>query len=110
MHVLHVHARHLHEILPMSHQGTNLANRLLRAERRLQQADRVQVLKPLAIQHVRFSTGNMVHMLGIDQMDFDTPSLQNLEQRDPINAGGIPWPRYPRGIAAASRPTRTDPA
>ena len=73
----------------MAHQRANLANGLFGAKRRPQQTHRMQVLKPLAIQHVGFSAGNMMHMLSIHQVNFDSACLQNLEQRYPIHTGGF---------------------
>ena len=69
----------------MAHQRTNLANGLFGAKRGPQQTHRMQILEPLAIQHVGLSTRNVVDMLSIHQMDFDTTGLQNLEQRYPIH-------------------------
>src|SRR4030095_4460054 len=85
LHVLHVDAGHLNEVFTMPHQGTNFTDGLFGAKVCLQYADRVQVLKPLAIQNIGFTSGNMVDMLSVDQMHFNAPSLQDLKQRNPVN-------------------------
>src|SRR5436190_5009151 len=89
MHMLHVHAGHLNEIFAMPHQRTNLANGMFGTKRGFQQTHRMQILKPLAIQHVGFAARNVMHMLSIDQMNFNTASLKDLEQRYPVDASGF---------------------
>src|SRR6266850_2748049 len=85
--MLDMHAGHLNEIFTMPHQRTNFANSLFWAKRCLQQANRMQILKPLAIENIGFAAGNVMHMLSIDQMNFNASSLQDLKQRDPVNTG-----------------------
>src|SRR5689334_3833230 len=85
--MLHMNAGQLDQIVAMPHQRTDFADRLFGTKRGFQQTHRMQILKPLAIQHVGFATGNMVHMLGIDEMDFNTARFQNLKQRYPVHTG-----------------------
>src|SRR6266850_1545219 len=47
----------------------------------------MQILKPLTIEDVGLATGNVMHMLSIDQMDFDAARFQDLKQRYPVDAG-----------------------
>src|SRR5262245_42313119 len=78
-------AGHLNQIFTMPHQRANLADGVLGTKRGFQQTHRMQILKPLAIQNVGLSARDMMHMLSIDQMNFNAASLQDLEQRDPID-------------------------
>src|SRR4030095_14857346 len=87
--MLDMHAGHLNQVFTMPHQRTNFANRLFWAKGCPQQANRMQILKPLAIENVRFAAWNMMHVLGIDQMDLNAPSLEDLKQQDPIETGRI---------------------
>ena len=47
----------------------------------------MQILKPLAIENIGFAARNVMHMLSIDQMNFNASSLQDLKQRNPIDTG-----------------------
>src|SRR5688572_27240036 len=46
----------------------------------------MQILQPLAIQHIGLAARHVMHMLRIDQMNFDTLRLQDLTQRDPVHS------------------------
>src|SRR5881296_2174893 len=87
--MLHMHTGHLNEVFAMPHQGANFAYGVFGAKRGPQQAHRMQILKPLTIEHVRLAAGNVMHMLSIDQMNFNTPRFQNLKQRYPVHSGGF---------------------
>ena len=54
-----------------------------------QQTDGVQILKPLAVTDVGFSTGEIFAVAGIDQTDFQAGSFEDLEEGNPIDAGGF---------------------
>ena len=54
-----------------------------------QQADRVQVLKPLAIADIGFAAGKIFAMTGVDQADLQAGGFEDLEQRDPVNTGRL---------------------
>src|SRR5438128_4626974 len=82
-----MHTRHLNEVSAMPHQRTNFADGLVPAKRGRQQTHRMQILKPLAIEDVGLATGNVMHMLSIDQMDINAPRFQDLKQRYPVHAG-----------------------
>ena len=56
VHMLHMHASHFNQAFAMAHQRTNFTNRLFRSKR-LFQTDRMQILKPLTVQHVGLASG-----------------------------------------------------
>src|SRR2546422_6570160 len=87
--MLHMHAGHLNQVFAMTHERTNFADRLFGAKRGPQQANRVQILKPLTIQYVGLAARNVMHVLSIDQMDFNISRLQDLKQWDPVDASGF---------------------
>jgi hypothetical protein len=47
----------------------------------------MKALQPLAIGNIGPAAGHVLKIPGIDQTYFQTGSLQNLERRDPLNAG-----------------------
>ena len=49
----------------------------------------MQLLKPLGIVDVGIATGDRLGIPGDDQHHFHSPSLKNLERRNPIHAGGL---------------------
>src|SRR5436309_2695448 len=87
--MLHMHTGHLNEVFAMPHQGANFAYGVFGTKRGPQQANRMQILKPLTIQHVRLAAGNVMDMLSIDQMDFNATRFQDLKQWYPVHPGGF---------------------
>src|SRR5438034_6987128 len=87
--MLQMHTGHLNEVLERPHQGAKFANGVFEAKRSPQQDHRMQILKPLTNEHVRLAPGNVMHMLSIDQMNFNTPRFQNLKQWYPVHSGGF---------------------
>src|SRR5262245_58289729 len=49
----------------------------------------METLQPLAVRHVGPAAGHVLKIPGVDQTYFQTGSLQNLERRYPIDAGGF---------------------
>jgi hypothetical protein len=45
----------------------------------------MQLLKPLAIQHIGLATRYILHMPCVDQHDFKAAGFQELIERDPID-------------------------
>ena len=54
-----------------------------------EQADGVQILQPLAVADIGLAAGQIFAMAGIDQADLQPRGFEDLEQRDPVNAGGL---------------------
>ena len=54
-----------------------------------QQTDGVQILQPLAVTDVGFATGEIFAVAGIDQTDFQPGGFEDLEEGNPIDAGGL---------------------
>ena len=77
------------EALAMAHQTTNRADRRRGPERSVQQAHRMQILQPLAVLHVGFAPGHVFDVTGVDQADLQTARFENLEERHPVDAGGL---------------------
>jgi hypothetical protein len=44
----------------------------------------VEILQPLAVGHVGFSAGHVLHMPGIDQADFDAGVFEQLGKGYPV--------------------------
>src|SRR3990172_2432403 len=49
----------------------------------------MQLLKPLAIKHVGLSPRNVFEVTGVDQLDLEAPLFQKLEERNPVDSGGL---------------------
>lgn len=60
-----------------------------RAEAAPQQAEHVQIAEPLAIRDVTLATGHMFDVPGIHQDDLKAAGLEDLEYRNPVDAGGF---------------------
>ena len=73
----------------MTQQGTQSTDLLRGSERNLQQSDRMQVLQPLAIGNIRFTSGHVFHMMSIDQTPFEAALFEDLEERNPEHSRGL---------------------
>src|SRR6266850_3955155 len=109
MHMLHMHASHLDEVLAVPHQGANLANGVARGETTPSANPPNADIEAIGNPTRRiFDRAHGAHA---------ERSPNGLQYRAPPEFGTegsntrrwIPWPRYRPGIAAASRPTRADP-
>jgi hypothetical protein len=67
VHMLHVRSRHLHQAVAVTQQGADNTNSILWAEGGTQQPHRVEILQPLAIDHIALAPRNVLDMLGVDQ-------------------------------------------
>ena len=65
------------------------ADLLGRAERPTEQPIGHELLQPLAVQHVGLATGDILDVARIDQQHGEAARFEQLEQRDPIHAGGF---------------------
>jgi hypothetical protein len=73
--------------LPLPVVATQGHNRIGGAEGRQQQAVAVQPLDPLGVEHVGLGTSTAAGQLArLDQPDLEATRLQQLKQRDPVNA------------------------
>lgn len=77
----------MNEILAMAPQGTDGAGFVVGAKRSAQEPNRVQVLKPLAVGNVGLSPWQVLDVMSVDEPHVDLALLQDLEQRNPIDAG-----------------------
>src|ERR1700755_944945 len=60
-----------------------------RSETGTEQPNRMQVLEPLAIRDVGLPTWNVLYVLCVDQIDLESPSFQDLVDRNPVHAGRL---------------------
>jgi hypothetical protein len=84
---LNVHAGCLNEHLALAQVAAQDTNFSGRAKGASQQTVGMQLLDPLAIQHIRLAAGDVLNVARIDQLYFEAPTLEQFEQRDPVNAG-----------------------
>ena len=89
LHVLNVRGRVLDEALTQSQVGAQLDNRLAWAEAPAQQPVLVQLLEPLRVIDVRLPPRHLLHVAGIDQHDLEPASLEDLEDGNPVDTGGL---------------------
>ncbi len=75
-----------HQGLAKTGQAAHRANRLGRAKTRPQQAHPVQILQPLAVEHIAFAAGHVPDVPGIDQHHLQAPVEQDLKKRNPVVA------------------------
>ncbi len=87
--VLHMAAGITGEVGPMAQEGTHGTNLFGRPEARAQQADRMQVLNPLAVADVGLAAGEIFTMPRVDQTDFQSGGFKDLKDGNPIDAGGL---------------------
>ncbi len=77
------------QALALTQIGPQRHQRLRRPEGPAQQAIAVQLLQPLAVQHVALAAGNVAHVTGIDQHHLQPAPLQDLVQRNPLDPGRL---------------------
>src|ERR1700730_2597633 len=49
----------------------------------------MQILQPLAVGNIGLAPWNILYVMGVDQKDGDSPRLQDLKQRDPVNSRAL---------------------
>lgn len=49
----------------------------------------MEILEPLAVEDVSFAAGDIFDVSGVDQTYLEASFFQDLEQGDPIDAGGL---------------------
>jgi hypothetical protein len=76
---------HPHQAAAMAPTSSHSANRARWTEARAQQANRMQILEPLAVGDVSPASGHVLHVLRVDQADIETASLEDLIDRNPVD-------------------------
>lgn len=73
----------------------------VRPEAAEQQAIRVQLLQPLAVENIGLAARNSPDVLSVDEKDLDAALFEQIVPRNPIHAGGL---HRHRGHAARLKP------
>jgi hypothetical protein len=73
----------------MAQDGTHRTDPIFGPERGAQQSHRVQELNPLALVPVGAAARNVLHVPGVDDAGPETSPVEDLVQRNPVNAGGF---------------------
>jgi hypothetical protein len=60
-----------------------------RAEGAIEQAEGVELLDPLTVEHVSLAARDVLHATGIDEADLEEAFFEDLEEGDPVDAGGL---------------------
>jgi hypothetical protein len=60
-----------------------------RAEGAIEQAEGVQLLDPLAVEDVGLAARDVLHTAGVDEADVEGAFFEDLEEGDPVDAGGL---------------------
>lgn len=89
LHVLGVGGGQLDQAVAMAQEGPHGTDRLRRAEGGPQEANRVEILEPLAVLHVALPARDVLDVAGFHQTDLDAARLQDLEEGDPVHPGGL---------------------
>ncbi len=87
--MLHMRRAMLHEIRPMTKIGSQGAHLAIGSKRPGEQSQGVQLLEPLTVLHVGFTSWHMLDMAAIDQSELQAAGFQEFEDRNPIDAGGL---------------------
>ena len=77
------------EAVAVTEERADDANNLRGAKAGVEQTHRVKILEPLTILDVGLATGEIFAMTGIDQADLKAGGVEDLEERNPIDAGGF---------------------
>ncbi len=89
LHAQQVLAAGAHQALAVAHERAHRADRGGRPEGCVEQAHAVQVLQPLAVLHIALASGHVLDVAGVDEADLKAVVLQDLEERDPVDPGGL---------------------
>ena len=83
LHMLRVNRGDLNKAFPVTPYGADGTDSLFRPMGCAQEADRMEILQPLAIRDVSFSAGNILDMTRVDKTHAKTSVFENLEKRNP---------------------------
>src|ERR1700693_5518993 len=89
LHMQDVLSCHLDQAAAMSPERSYGADESRWPETGTEESNRMQVLEPLAIGCVCLPARNVLHVLCVDQIDLESPSFQDLVDRNPVHAGRL---------------------
>jgi hypothetical protein len=85
------------ECMALARKGAQGHHAVARPEGASQEPVAVQLLQPLAIEHIALAAGDVLHVAGIDQEHLEAARAEQLEEGDPVHAGGL----HGHGVHAA---------
>ena len=77
------------EDVAVAHEGAQGENRPGRAEAAAQEPDTVQLTQPLTVLDIALAAGDVFDVAGVDEQDREPTRLEDVVDRDPIDAGGF---------------------
>jgi hypothetical protein len=89
LHVLDVSGAVAQEHIALTGDGAEAADLFGRAEGGSKQSVAVELLEPLAIEDIGLFARDVLHMAGINEADLDAGMLEDVIQRNPVDAGGF---------------------
>ena len=89
LHVLDVLGGMLHQHGPLPQVAAQAADLILGPEGPRQQTVGMQLLQPLAVQHVRFPARHVLDASGVHQQHLEPALLQHAEERYPVDPGRL---------------------
>ena len=87
LHALNTGARRLNQGLAVSHVAAQRRDVRSRSEASAKQANAVKLLKPLGVRDIAFAAGHVLDVPRVHEEHLESAGLQDLEHRDPIDAG-----------------------
>jgi hypothetical protein len=77
------------EGVAMTKNGAHCTDLVGGAEAGTQEADGMKILEPLAVLNIGLTAWEIFAVTCVDEADFDAGALEDLEERNPIDAGGL---------------------
>ena len=90
LHALDKGAGGLDENIAMAHARAEGEDRAGGAAAPTQETHRVELAEPLAVLDSALAAGDVLAGVGVDEQDFEAPGFEDLEDGDPVDAGGFP--------------------
>ena len=109
LHMLDVVGSVLHQHGPLPQVTAQAPDVRVGTEGSRQQAVGVQLLQPLAVQHVGLATGHVLDASGVHQHHLEAPLFQRPEQRYPVHSRRLHDHRLHTALGQPVRQTGTGP-
>ena len=79
----------VHEDVAVAHEGAQGEDRPGGAKAAAQEPDTVQLAQPLTVLDIALASGDVFDVPGVDEQHLDPPRLEDVVDRDPVDAGGF---------------------